>query len=110
VGRLDGFLSAWPNGGRSAVEIRNEEYLGPAYFAVLARHNVAHVFNAWTRMPPVGEQITMPGAYTADFAVVRALLTKGCSYEQAVTMFEPYREVRRPDPATRAALRQIPPP
>jgi hypothetical protein len=33
-------------------------------------------------------------AYTADFAVVRALLRKGRAYEQAVKSFEPYRLIQ----------------
>jgi hypothetical protein len=35
------------------------------------------------------------------------LLQKGRTYEQAVSLFEPYREVRQPDPATRDALRRV---
>jgi hypothetical protein len=35
------------------------------------------------------------------------LLRKGRTFEQAVKMFEPYREVQQPDPVTRDALRQI---
>jgi hypothetical protein len=89
------------------VEIRNKEYLGLDYFEVLSRHKVAHVFNAWTRLPVIGEQIELPGAHTADFTVVRALLQHGRSYEQAVKMFEPYQAVREPDRATRDALRQV---
>jgi uncharacterized protein YecE (DUF72 family) len=105
--RLEGFLAALPSGWRYAVEIRNKGYLVPDYFGVLARHNVAHVLNAWTRMPPVAEQIALPEAFTADFTVVRALLQHGRTYEQAVSMFEPYREVQQPDLSTRDALRQI---
>jgi uncharacterized protein YecE (DUF72 family) len=107
LGRLEGFLGALPRGWRYAVEIRNANYLGPDYFGVLSRHNVAHVFNAWTRMPTVGEQIAMEGSFTADFAVVRALLSKGRTYEQAVGQFEPYRETKEADHGTRDALRQI---
>jgi uncharacterized protein YecE (DUF72 family) len=105
--RLDVFLGTLPPGWRYAVEIRNKEYLGPDYFSVLAKHNVAHVFNAWTRMPTIADQIRLPGAFTSDFTVVRALLQKGRSYEQAVKEFEPYQETRKPDPATREALREI---
>src|SRR5262249_11810949 len=76
-------------------------------FTVLARHNVAHVFNAWTRMPSIADQIAIPEAFTANFCVVRALLRQGWSYEKAVKMFEPYQEVQQPDYSTRAALRQI---
>jgi uncharacterized protein YecE (DUF72 family) len=104
---LEKFLAGLPAGWRYAVEIRNPEYLGPDYFTMLSRHHVAHVFNAWTQMPAIGEQILMPGAFTGDFVAVRALLKHGRSYDQAVKLFEPYAEVKEPDPSTRTALRQI---
>jgi uncharacterized protein YecE (DUF72 family) len=105
--RLEGFLASLPRGWRYAVEIRNADYLVPDYFAALSRHNVAHVFNAWTRMPALAQQIAMPDAFTADYAVVRALLRKGRSYEDAVKMFDPYAETRDKDEPTRNALCQI---
>ena len=71
AGRLDAFLGALPGGYRYAVEVRNTDYLVPGYFATLARHGVAHVFNAWTRMPALAAQAAMPGSFTADFTVVR---------------------------------------
>jgi uncharacterized protein YecE (DUF72 family) len=104
---LNRFLSALPGGWPYAVEIRNKEYLSREYFRVLARHRVAHVFNAWTRMPTIAEQVAIPDAFTTDFCVVRALLQHGWGYEKAVQTFEPYREVQQADPSTRAALRQI---
>jgi uncharacterized protein YecE (DUF72 family) len=87
--RLDDFLAGLPGGFRYAVEIRNPEYLEEGYFACLSGHGVAHVLNAWTRMPELGSQLERPGVETADFSVVRALLSKGRSYEQAVEAFEP---------------------
>jgi uncharacterized protein YecE (DUF72 family) len=105
--RLDPFLAALPGGFRYAVEIRNPEYLGPAYFALLASHGAAHVFNAWSRMPELAKQREMPGAFTAEFTVVRALLSKGRTYEQAVERFSPYKLVQEPDPAARHALAGI---
>ncbi len=107
LARLDAFLGALPGGFRYAVEIRNPEYLGPGYFAMLAAHGVAHVFNAWTRMPELPAQAELPGAFTADFTVVRALLRHGQGYEQAVTRFEPYRTLQEPDPSTRDGLHEI---
>lgn len=105
--QLNRFLGALPGGWPYAVEIRNKEYLTTEYFRVLARHNAAHVFNAWTRMPTIAEQIVNPDAFTANFCVARALLQHGWGYEKAVKTFEPYREVQLPDPSTRSALRQI---
>ncbi len=107
LARLDPFLSALPRGFRYAVEIRNPEYLSPGYFHRLAARNVAHVFNAWTRMPALDDQVQLPDADTADFSVVRALLRKGRLYEQAVKAFEPYERVQEPDEGTRDAMRRV---
>ena len=75
---------------RYAVEIRNRAYLAAPYFDCLRARKVAHVFNAWTKMPPLAEQIAIPGAFTADFTVVRALLREGRAYEHAVEALAPY--------------------
>lgn len=104
AGRLDEFLAAIPTGHRLAVEIRNPDFLQEAYYAVLARRGVAHVLSAWTRMPELGVQIQDDRAFTADFTVVRALLSRGRTYEQAVARFEPYQTAQAPDPAARSAL------
>jgi uncharacterized protein YecE (DUF72 family) len=101
---LDPFLAALPGGFRYAVEIRNPEYLTPAYLGTLADHNVAHVLSAWTRMPRLDEQVQLPDVDTADFTVARALLRKGRSYEEAVKTFEPYDHTQEVDEATREGL------
>lgn len=105
--RLDPFLSALPPEFRYAVEIRNAEFLAPDYFSCLRNHGVAHVYNAWSRMPELGRQIAIPDSATADFLVSRALLRFGRSYEQAVETFQPYSEIRDPNPETRAAMRHL---
>lgn len=107
LARLDPFLAALPEGFRYSVEIRNPEYLSPDYFALLTAHNVVHVFTAWTRMPLIEEQIQLPEAFTADFTVVRALLRKGRTFEQAGQAFEPYRLVQETNEGARDALRLI---
>ena len=107
VAALDPFLASLPDGFHYAVEIRNQEFLTPEYFACLHRHGIAHVFNAWTRMPEISEQIQLPEAYTADFTVARALLRRGRLYEQAVAKFSPYREIQDPNPEARQALRDL---
>src|SRR5262245_17697933 len=89
------------------LEVRTPDYLAPAYFGVLADHGVAHVLSAWTRMPELATQADLPDVYTTDFAVVRALLSKGRTYEQAVSAFEPYQRVREPDLEARKAMRRI---
>jgi uncharacterized protein YecE (DUF72 family) len=107
VRQLDPFLAALPPSFRYAVEIRNPEFLSPDYFACLRGHRVAHVFNAWTRMPEIGVQMHVRDAYTADFTVARALLRRGRAYEEAVAKFTPYARVQEPNPETRQALRSL---
>jgi uncharacterized protein YecE (DUF72 family) len=107
LAKLDAFLAALPDGFRYAVEIRNPEFLIPDYLELLSSRNVAHVFNAWTRMPSLDDQVQLPAAFTADFTVVRGLLRKGRSYEQAVKQFEPYRLTQEPNEQAREAIRQI---
>jgi uncharacterized protein YecE (DUF72 family) len=107
VSQLGPFLDALPPSFRYAVEIRNRTYLDAPYFDCLSEHKVAHVFNAWTKMPPLAEQIAIPGAFTADFTVVRALLREGCAYKQAVEQLSPYDEVRDENPEGREALRAL---
>ena len=63
--------------------------------------------NAWTRMLALDQQIQLPGAYTADFTVVRALLRRGRAYERAVQAFEPYRLTHEVNEGARDAMRQI---
>ena len=93
-GRLDTFLKALPEGFRYSIEIRNADYLSPDYFDLLRSRNVAHCFNAWTRMPGLDDQSRLDDAYTADFTVVRALLKKGRGYEDAVDNFQPYDRIQ----------------
>jgi uncharacterized protein YecE (DUF72 family) len=104
---LDPFLGALPRTFRYAVEIRNPEFLAPEYFDCLRSHRVAHVFNAWTRMPEIGVQMHLRDAYTADFTLARALLQRGRPYEEAVAKFTPYDRVQDPNPETRQALRLL---
>ncbi len=105
--RLDGFLAQLPREGRYGVEVRNPEFLSPPYLAVLREHNVAHVFNAWTRMPSIGEQVATPGVFTAPFVVARALLRPGRPYAEAVEAFAPYDRIREPNPQLRGDLVEL---
>jgi uncharacterized protein YecE (DUF72 family) len=104
---LGSFLTALPFTFRYAVEIRNRDYLIARYFDCLRAHAVAHVFNSWTRMPPLAEQIAIPGVFTTDFTVTRALLRPGRAYEDAVARFTPYDRVQDENPEARDALRAL---
>ncbi len=107
VAALDSFLTELPRDWQYGVEIRNRAFLQPVYFDVLSRHGVAHVFNSWTRMPSVSEQLDMPRSVTTDFIIARFLLTPGRKYEEAVSAFSPYSETKAADPDARAAGRAL---
>lgn len=57
VAQLDDFFSQLPKTYAYAVEVRNKSLLQPEYFSMLGSHGVAHVFNSWTKMPEVADQI-----------------------------------------------------
>jgi uncharacterized protein YecE (DUF72 family) len=105
--RLDPFLAQLPPEFRYAVEVRNAELLDKDYFSCLRAHNVAHVYNAWAKMPELRQQIAIPDSATADFQVCRALLRFGRVYEEAVNAFAPYREVQDPNPEARDSMRVL---
>ena len=104
AGELDRFFEALPKGVPYAVELRNREFLTAPYLAVVRQHDVAHVFNSWTRMPSIGEQLDLADAVTAPFLVARALLRPGRGYQAAVDAFAPFDRIREPNPAVRADL------
>lgn len=104
MAELDGFLGKLPRGWRYGVEIRNRGFLRAEYFAMLARHGVAHVYNNWHDMPTVGEQMQLPGSRTApELLAARFLLKPGRKYEEAVELFSPYASVKEVNAEGRAA-------
>jgi uncharacterized protein YecE (DUF72 family) len=108
IAALDEFLAKLPRGWRYGVEIRNRNFLQPQYFATLARHGVAHIFNSWQDMPPVNDQVSLPGSWTSpEFLAARFLLKPGRKYEEAVKLFSPYDHVKEPYPAAREAAAQL---
>jgi len=102
--QLDDFLQELPRGFRYAVELRNPELLTGVHGEVLKRHGVAHVFNSWTEMPPIGEQIDLGWTFPTSFTVARALLKPGRRYSDAVKQFQPYDRVQEPLPDLRHDL------
>jgi uncharacterized protein YecE (DUF72 family) len=101
------FLKQLPREFRYAVEIRNAEFLHNDYFSCLRENGVAHVYNAWSRMPELQSQMAIAETVTADFQVCRALLRCGRAYEKAVEAFAPYTEVRDPNEEARDAMRAL---
>jgi uncharacterized protein YecE (DUF72 family) len=102
--RIDRFLSELPKDYHYAIELRNREFLTEDYLKMLSSHEVGHVLNNWTRMPPILEQIQLAGVLTAGFSVARALLRPGRAYQDAVDMFQPYDAIKEENPELRAGL------
>ncbi|MDB6111275.1 MAG: hypothetical protein JWR69_3025 [Pedosphaera sp.] len=104
VAALDRFLGQLPKQWSYGVEIRNQNFLHPDYFAMLARHGVAHIYNSWGEMPSVTDQLAMPGSLTNPaFSGARLLLKPGRKYQQAVDLFQPYNRVKEPYEEARVA-------
>jgi len=107
---LDRLLSRLPlNRYRFGVEVRNPEFIqdSPDYLGCLRSHGVAHCLSSWTRMPPLGEQLRLPGVFTAGHVAARLLLRPGRTYRQAVERFAPYERVQDVYPEGRAALKEL---
>jgi uncharacterized protein YecE (DUF72 family) len=108
IADLDKFLGALPKGWPYGVELRNRSWLKPEYFGCLSRHKVCHVFNSWEAMPPVSEQMQLPGSRTNPaLTAARFLLKPGRAYEQAVEAFAPYESVKEENQEVRTAGRQL---
>jgi len=84
--------------------MRNKLWLKPEYFEVLARHRVSHVFNSWTEMPPVSEQMALAASRTnPELVAARFLLKPGRKYEEAVKAFQPYDKTKETNEDARRA-------
>jgi len=104
VSALDAFLTQLPKGWPYAIEMRNQHWLKAEYFDCLARHRVAHVFNSWTEMPSIGEQMALGGSRTnPELVAARFLLKRGRKYEEAVKSFQPYDQTREVNQEARTA-------
>jgi uncharacterized protein YecE (DUF72 family) len=104
IADLDRFLSRLPKGWPYGVEMRNDIWLGPEYLACLARHQVAHVYNSWTDMPTVSEQLDLAGSRTNPALVAaRFLLTPGHTYERTIQDYEPFDGLKAIDENARSA-------
>jgi uncharacterized protein YecE (DUF72 family) len=108
IADLDAFLSKLPKGWPYGIEMRNDIWVGPEYLDCLGRHQVAHVYNSWTDMPTVSEQLALPGSRTNPALVAaRFLLTPGKTYERTIQDFEPFNSLKKTDENARSAAATI---
>jgi uncharacterized protein YecE (DUF72 family) len=105
--QLGKFFEKLPTGWQYAVELRTIEFFADEYLSLLNAYHVAHVFNQWTRMPDVGEQLIRNGTVSTDFVVGRFLLRKGRTFKEAIEKFYPYDQVREVNEEARQAARNL---
>jgi hypothetical protein len=90
------------------VQNRNKHWLQSEYFDCLSRHGVTHVFNSWSSMHPVDEQMALRGSRTnPELIAVRFLLKPRRRHEEAVKIFQPYDRLKEPNPAARKAAEAL---
>jgi len=108
---LTEFFRVIPRDYPYAVEIRNPALVRPDFYRRLNEAKVSPAFSLWTRMPPIEEQLRAfregGGAAPGIPLVGLGLLSEGQAYEEAVRLFQPYREVRAVNEAGRAGLAQV---
>jgi hypothetical protein len=62
------------------------------------------VYNSWSDMPPVHEQMSLTESRTSEqLCAARFLLRPGRTYSEAVDRFSPYERIQDPFPEARAA-------
>jgi uncharacterized protein YecE (DUF72 family) len=105
--RLDRFLEALPREFEYAVELRERAWLTADYREVLARHQMAHVFNYWSAMPMPLAQARVVPPDEAPFAVVRLLLKPGTWYEDQRERFRPFDRVVAQDDDMRSEVVEL---
>ncbi|MBI1862344.1 MAG: DUF72 domain-containing protein [Deltaproteobacteria bacterium] len=100
--RLGAFFAKLPRDRfRFAIELRNHTWITKDYFAFLKDQGLGHVFNSWTRMPTIGEQLKVWNGLSLPFLAARVLLTPGRPYEKAVEAFSPYDRIQDEQPELR---------
>lgn len=97
VDAIERLLAALPMNYRYAFELRNRELLTPRYFDVLREYGAAHVYNMWTAMPPVREQLALSEP-TTSFAIARLMLPPRTRYEQMKNAYQPFNRIVHAQP------------
>ena len=103
---LDKFFAQLPAEFEYSVEIRNANFLDADYFTTLKKHQVAHVFNQWSYMSAIREQLKFD-SLTADFVVARILTPPGMAYDATVKTFSPYDRIIERQPEIRADVMKL---
>lgn len=103
-------LGSGAPGAVVAVEVRNPEFLTPAFAAMLRSAGATYCLGLHSRMPPIEDQLPMLRALWPAPLVCRWSLNRrhgAYGYEQAKADYAPFDRLQDPDPVTRATLSKV---
>ncbi|MEJ8809657.1 DUF72 domain-containing protein [Variovorax ureilyticus] len=116
LGRLGTMLRALPAlrpvapDGVIAVEVRNPEFLTPAFCDVLRDAGATYCLGLHPKLPPIEAQLPLLRALWPGPLVCRWNLNRlhgAYGYEDAKALYEPFDKLVDVDPATRATLARV---
>lgn len=93
-----------------AVEVRNPEFLTPAFCNVLRDAGATYCLGLHSKLPPIEEQLPLLRALWPGPLVCRWNLHRrhgAFGYEEAKTLYEPFDKLVDLDPETRATLARV---
>ncbi|UCH28247.1 MAG: DUF72 domain-containing protein [Myxococcales bacterium] len=99
--KLGAFLRDAPRDFPFAVELRDRRLLTADYAKTLREHGASHVFNYWSRMPTLAEQMRVDGLVDTRLVVTRLLLPPGERYAELKEAYAPFDRIVSPQPQMR---------
>jgi uncharacterized protein YecE (DUF72 family) len=104
---LHRFLDALPKGPLYSVEVRNPQLLSDAYREALLAAGASHCLNAIAGMPTLREQVQRVQKAVGPAVVIRWMLRRAFSYEEAFQRYRPFTHIVDRDDETRAHVADI---
>lgn len=116
LARLEALLAALPTlqacspDGQVAIEVRDAQWLSPAFVEILKRHGVRYCLGLHPKLPPIEEQLWILRRLWPSPLVCRWNLHRDhgpFGYEDAEKRYGDYSQLLDPDPATRSVLARV---
>ena len=104
IERVQRFVGELPRGPHYAVELRNVELFEAGYARALADVGASHCYNVHPKMPTIADQIQETGTPSTEALVVRWMLRRDRSYEEAKEAFQPFGRLAIEDTSSRRAI------
>lgn len=105
--KLGAFLRGAPRDFPFAVELRDRRLLTPEYVRALREHDAVHVFNYWSRMPSLADQMRIEGLLGGSLLVVRLLLPRGAKYAELKEAYAPFDKLVEPQLLMRQDVKRL---